>query len=104
MAWMSAKTWKTRPSEIYHIAEKHGDYAAYCFDKAVMVFGNAYDSDMHEAAMNAKTPADAKRAVKVVQQRWLTDEEEEPPSDSAPDPEVDMPPEKPAFRDPAKLF
>jgi hypothetical protein len=99
---MSAKTWKKPPSEIYRVAEQHGEYAAYCFDKAVMIFGSSYEADMHDAAMGAKTVADSKRAIKVVQARWLTDEEDEPeqvanPSSPAPD-------DKPTFRDPAMHF
>jgi hypothetical protein len=95
MAWMSAKTWKRPPSEIYKIAKTHGEYAAYCFDKAVMLFGNAYEADMHDAAMNAKTTSDSKRAIGIVQQRWLNDE---PFPDSAPDDD------KPKFRDPIQAF
>ena len=98
MAYQSAKTWKRLPSEIYHIADTYGDYAAYCFDKAVMVFGQSYEADMHDAAMNAKTSSDSKRAVRIVQARWLTDEEQ----DSVPSaPESDS---KPKFADPAQHF
>ena len=85
-----ARTWKQRPSEIYAIEDL---YAAYCFDKAVMTFGMSYEADLEQASREAKSVAAAKQAIAIVQNRWLTDEDEKPGT-----------PTQRKFKDPAGMF
>lgn len=90
--WQMSKVWKVRPSEFLAISHP---LDAYWFDRSVMYFGASYDIDIHDATEGAKDNNQAERAMNTVRERWLRDEEEKPQETS---------PEKPKFRDPAKLF
>lgn len=59
------------PSEIYRVEERHGSYAAYCFDSAVTTWGSAFENALEEASSNAKNTAQAQRAQGTVLRRWL---------------------------------
>lgn len=96
MAWTLSKTWKQRPSEIYRLDD---EYAAYCFDKAIMSWGLSYEADLNDASGSAKTTAEAKRKMAEVQRRWLADEIEAP-APSAPDDGTAVS----KFKDPASKF
>lgn len=66
-----AKAMGTRPSQVYRVAERHGTYAAYCFDAAVISWGSAFDNALEQAGSNAKTTQAAERAQGTVLRRWL---------------------------------
>lgn len=65
-AFLLAKTWKTRPSEIYGI---HGEYRAYCFDNAIMTFGLALENALN--ACDGKTAKEIEFKRNNVFARWL---------------------------------
>lgn len=60
-----------RPSQVYRVEQRHGTYAAYCFDSAVIAWGSAFDNALEEAGSNAKNTAAAQRAQGTVLRRWL---------------------------------
>lgn len=62
---------KVRPSSIYKVEERHGTYAAYCFDSAITTWGSAFESALEQAGSNAKTTQAAERAQGTVLRRWL---------------------------------
>lgn len=84
-----ARTWKQKPSDIYNISDP---YTAYCFNRAVMTWGLAYEEDLNKAAQNAKNSKAAASAIQVAHQRWMRDE-------SLSAPEVQK-----GFKDPALMF
>lgn len=59
---------KTRPSEVYYI---HDELAAFCFDRAVHLFGSTVENAVNEKVQAAKTRAAAKRAVKTTMDKFL---------------------------------
>jgi hypothetical protein len=73
-----------------------------------MMWGLSYDADVSRAANDAKTTAEARRAISIVQNRWLTDDvEDEPDSLALPVPESesdDKPTKRKGFADPAAAF
>lgn len=66
-----SKAMKVRPSSIYKVEERHGTYAAYCFDSAITTWGSAFESALEQAGSNAKTTQAAERAQGTVLRRWL---------------------------------
>jgi hypothetical protein len=82
-----SKAWNQRPSSLYGIKDP---YEAYCFDRAVMYFGAAYEADMDKAASGAKNQGAIERRQALVAKRWMTDEDDEET--------------KPKFRDPAEYL
>lgn len=66
-----SKATGTRPSSIYMVEERHGTYAAYCFDSAVITWGSAFENALEQAGSNAKTTQAAERAQGTVLRRWL---------------------------------
>lgn len=92
-----SRTWKVRPSEFYGIAD---ELAAHYFDKAIGIWGLAYEADITAASSNAKTSSDARRATQIVQQRWMDDGETPGIRSSAPE----VPAKPTAFRDPTAAF
>lgn len=63
-----AKTYRTRPSAIYGI---HDEVAAYCFDRAVMIFGTALEKDLQDASDGAKSKQQAAGREQRVFARWF---------------------------------
>lgn len=49
------------------------ELAAYHFNRAVWFFGTSYEADVNAAIDAAKGKNGAKRAMAVVDQRWLND-------------------------------
>lgn len=66
-----SKAMGTRPSAIYGIRERHGTYAEYCFDAAVIAWGSAFENALERAGSTAKTTEAAERAQGTVLRRWL---------------------------------
>lgn len=60
-----------RPSTIYQVEARHGTYAAYCFDAAVISWGSSFDNALEQAGSKAKTAEAAERAQGTVLRRWL---------------------------------
>lgn len=60
-----------RPSHVYRVEQRHGTYAAYCFDAAVISWGSAFENALEQAGSNAKTTQAAERAQATVLRRWL---------------------------------
>lgn len=92
-AWTLSRTWKVRPSEMYGIA---GEFAAWCFDRAVTTFGTAVETDIKESTSKAKDDAQAKRKAQLVLHKWLN-----MPVEKEEDGEVQR---RTKFRDPAAKF
>lgn len=95
-----SRTWRVRPSEFYGITD---EIAGHYFDRAITVWGLAYEADLNAATSDAKSTADAKRASRLVQQRWMDDSDNPGIRSAAPDkPEVPARPTQ--FRDPMNAF
>ncbi len=71
-AWNLAKTWSTRPSEIYGIKDA---VAAYYFDQAVTLFGQSLENAIHNATKDAKNDNEAERKANLVMDRWVRQKE-----------------------------
>ena len=69
------KTWSRRPSEIYGI---HDDFQAFCFDRAVTLFGQSVEEDLRNAAKNSRNEAQAERKASQRLMRWLVQPGETP--------------------------
>lgn len=67
-AWSLASKWGVRPSTIYDVADP---FAAYCFDRAVTLFGSTVEGDMELAAEDAKTTAESLVKRQRVLDRYL---------------------------------
>lgn len=65
-AWNAARTWKCRPSEVYHIED---DFAAYCFDSAVATFGQALDNELQ--GVKGKNDREIEGKRKRIIERWI---------------------------------
>lgn len=91
------RTWKTRPSEFYNIRD---EIAAYYFDRAIGLWGLAYEADTTRASSDAKSTSDARRAIRLAHQRWMDDSEHPGIRSSAPE----VPPQPTKFRDPSATF
>lgn len=66
-----AKAMGARPSQVYRVEQRHGTYAAYCFDAAVIAWGSAFENALEQASSNAKNTQAAERAQGTVLRRWL---------------------------------
>lgn len=66
-----SKAMSVRPSDVYHIKERYGDYVAYCFDSAVIAWGSAFDAAIETASNGAKTTDGGKLAQRRVLRAWL---------------------------------
>lgn len=73
-AYNLAKDCFCRPSDLYGI---ENSYVAYCFDEAVITFGNALRNELDKASDKAKDSAEAERKQKMVLSHWLDDPKEE---------------------------
>ena len=49
-----SKAMRVRPSSLYNIRETYGDYAEYCFDVAVVAWGQALEQDIQESMDQSK--------------------------------------------------
>jgi hypothetical protein len=49
-----SKAMGVRPSTLYGIREAHGDYAEYCFDVAVVSWGQALERDIQDSVSQSK--------------------------------------------------
>jgi len=63
-----AKTWTTRPSELFAIADP---LTAFYFDRAVTLFGKEVEAAMDEAAEGAKTGKDAQRRRQLALTKYM---------------------------------
>lgn len=67
-AWTLASKWRVRPSELYAV---EGDIMAFCFDRAVTLFGQDVENEIHDATMGLDSEAKARAAAKKVLDRRL---------------------------------
>lgn len=68
-----SKTWTCRPSEILCIKN---DVRAYCLDRAVYLFGMAYDADITDASTppkGSKGKHNPEQMVALANARWMND-------------------------------
>lgn len=72
-AWRLSKAYQVRPSEFYGI---HDEFEAWCFDRAVFLFGSSLDSELREAADGAKNKNQSRQRQQRVLDRWLRDEDQ----------------------------
>lgn len=63
-AFQSAKHWNVRPSQLYDI---EGSYYAFCFDEAVMTWGNFVTSELEKIEGNNTKTVEKKRHNKLLQ-------------------------------------
>lgn len=67
-AWRLAKAYQQRPSEIYGV---HDEVTAWCFDRAVWLFGSELDAELRNAAEGAKNERMAAGRQARVIAKWL---------------------------------
>ena len=63
-----SKTYRTRPSEIYFI---HDEVAAWCFDRAVNLFGSSLEAELRAAEEGAKNNLQAVSRRQRILAKWL---------------------------------
>jgi hypothetical protein len=63
-----AKQLRVRPSDLYGIDE---ELTAWCFDRAVLTFGNALESKLQIIARNSKKQKEADNKVQRELDKWL---------------------------------
>lgn len=63
-----AKQLQRRPSELYEIED---GVTAWSFDRAVLAFGNALESKLHQISRDTKTNKEAERKVQQEMDKWL---------------------------------
>lgn len=71
-AWNLAKAYHRRPSEIYGIRD---EVAAWCFDRAVFMFGSEVEADVREAVDGAKNKQQATARQQRAMAKWLGGEQ-----------------------------
>lgn len=67
-AWKLSQTYRTRPSELYGIDD---EVTAWCFDRAVYLFGSQLDAELREASDGAKSKSQARSRSQRVLTKWL---------------------------------
>lgn len=82
--WVLSKQLGRTPAEVYFIEDQ---FTAWCFNRAVVMFGLAVEHDIDKATEKAKTTKDAQRKAKTTLEKWLREPDTE---------------EGPKFRDPAQ--
>jgi hypothetical protein len=70
-AWVLSKSLRQSPAEVYFIEDQ---LAAWCFNRAVTMFGMAVEQDIEEATSKAKNDKQAKRMANDVLDIWLEKE------------------------------
>lgn len=66
-----SKAMGSRPSTIFRVEQRHGTYAAYCFDAAVISWGSSFENALEQAGSKAQNQQAAERAQGTVLRRWL---------------------------------
>jgi hypothetical protein len=66
-AWKLSKAYRTRPSDLYGITD---EVTAWCFDRAVWVFGSTLESELSEAQHSSKKPQQAMFKQMQVLKAW----------------------------------
>lgn len=67
-AWKLAKAYRTRPSDLYGIRD---EVAAWCFDRAVFLFGTELEAELRDAADGAKNKQQSSSRQQRVIAKWL---------------------------------
>lgn len=67
-AWRLSQAYHQTPSTIYHIED---EIAAYCFDRAVNLFGSSLQAELDEARNTAKNKQQAANKQQAVISKWL---------------------------------
>jgi hypothetical protein len=67
-AWLLAKAYRKTPSELYFI---HDEVAAWCFNRAVYMFGSELDAELQAAGDGAKNQMQAQARRQRVMSLWL---------------------------------
>lgn len=48
------------------------ELVAFCFDRAVLTFGNALENKLQEVAKNSKKQKEAERRTAIMFQKWIS--------------------------------
>lgn len=67
-----AKEFQARPSDLYGIRD---DYDAFCFDRAIYLFGNYVESEVEKAGKKGKTEEQRKNSAEARLNSLLSGEE-----------------------------
>lgn len=67
-AWKLAKAYRTRPSSLYGITD---EVAAWCFDRAVFLFGTELEAELRDATDGAKNKQQSAARQQRVMAKWL---------------------------------
>jgi hypothetical protein len=67
-AWTLSRAFGKRPSELYGIND---EIAAWCFDRAVHLFGTSLEADLEKARGSAKNQFQMTTRTQAVFRRWL---------------------------------
>lgn len=67
-AWTLSQAFQERPSDLYGV---HDEIAAWCFDRAVHLFGSSLEEDLAKARGSAKNQFQMTTRSQAVFRRWL---------------------------------
>jgi len=62
--------WKITPSEAYFI---HDELTAWCFNRAVALFGTSVEEDIRKATYGAKSQEQSQTTAMHILRKWLND-------------------------------
>lgn len=79
-AWKMAKAYHRRPSELYGVTDEVG---AWCFDRAVFLFGSELESELKEAAEGASSKGQSLQRQQRVMARWFGQQRFRDPASSS---------------------
>lgn len=66
-AWKLSQAYRALPSEVYRVED---EVTAWCFDRAVWLFGSSVEAELNEAVRGSKKPQQAIFRQMQVLQRW----------------------------------
>ena len=67
-AWILSKQLNQTPAQVYFLEDP---FTAWCFNRAVVMFGMAVEQDIQESTEKAKTTVESKRKAKRTLDKWL---------------------------------
>lgn len=67
-AWKISKAYSKTPAEIYSIKD---EYAAWCFNRAVFLFGTTLEAEIEEVQNKAKNQRQAQFRLTNLLNKWL---------------------------------
>lgn len=67
-AWQISKLYGVIPSELYGIDDP---LTAFCFNRAIGIFGSTVDAEIEQAGANAKTDRARQMSQNMVLVKWI---------------------------------